>query len=138
MKWAQLYSNLSILWHCPFLGLEWKLTFSSPMAIADWVFQICWHIACSTLTASSFRILNSLVGIVLTFTTFVLNTHLTSHSRMSGSGWVTTPARLSEFNNLQTYWSCHLIDGRLLSLYIVFFPAYWKHNCFMWRTFLTC
>ena len=22
----QLYSNLNILWHCPFLGLEWKLT----------------------------------------------------------------------------------------------------------------
>ena len=28
-----------------------------------WVFQICWHIKCSTLTASSFRIWNSLVGI---------------------------------------------------------------------------
>ena len=25
-----------------------------------WFFQICWHIECSTLTASSFRILNSL------------------------------------------------------------------------------
>ena len=28
-----------------------------------WVFQICWHIECSTLIASSFRIWNSLAGI---------------------------------------------------------------------------
>ena len=28
-----------------------------------WVFKICWHIVCSTLTASSFRILNSSAGI---------------------------------------------------------------------------
>ena len=28
-----------------------------------WVFQICWHIECSTFTASSFRIWNSSTGI---------------------------------------------------------------------------
>ena len=28
-----------------------------------WVFQICWEIECSTLTSSSFRILNSSAGI---------------------------------------------------------------------------
>ena len=28
-----------------------------------WVFQICWHIECNTLTASSFRIRNSSAGI---------------------------------------------------------------------------
>ena len=28
-----------------------------------WVFQICWHIECSTLIASSFKILNSSAGI---------------------------------------------------------------------------
>ena len=28
-----------------------------------WVFQICWHIECSTLTSSSFRIWNSSAGI---------------------------------------------------------------------------
>ena len=31
----QLYSSLNILWHCPSLGLEWKLTFSSPVATAE-------------------------------------------------------------------------------------------------------
>ena len=30
-----------------------------------WVFQICWHIECSTLTASSFRILNSSASLAL-------------------------------------------------------------------------
>jgi len=29
-----------------------------------WVFQICWHIECSTFTASSFRIWNSSTGIL--------------------------------------------------------------------------
>ena len=29
-----------------------------------WVFQICWHTQCSTLTASPFRILNSSAGIL--------------------------------------------------------------------------
>ena len=31
----QLCSSLSILWHCLSLGLEWKLTFSSPVATAE-------------------------------------------------------------------------------------------------------
>ena len=31
----QLCGSLSILWHCLSLGLEWKLTFSSPVAIAE-------------------------------------------------------------------------------------------------------
>ena len=31
----QLYGSLNILWHCLSLGLEWKLTFSSPVATAE-------------------------------------------------------------------------------------------------------
>ena len=31
----QLCSSLNILWHCFSLGLEWKLTFSSPVATAE-------------------------------------------------------------------------------------------------------
>ena len=34
MRWVQLCGSLSILWHCLSLGLEWKLTFSSPVAAA--------------------------------------------------------------------------------------------------------
>ena len=59
-----------------------------------WVFQICWHIECSTLTASSFRIWNSSAGILspplALFIGMLPKAHLTSHSRMSGYGWVTT------------------------------------------------
>ena len=34
-KWVQLYHSLKILWHCPSLELEWKLTFSSPEATTE-------------------------------------------------------------------------------------------------------
>ena len=30
-----MYCSLNILWHCPSLGLKWKLTFSSPVATAE-------------------------------------------------------------------------------------------------------
>ena len=53
----QLCGSLNILWHCLSLGLEWKPNFS--FSGHCWAFQICCHIECSTLTASSFRIWNS-------------------------------------------------------------------------------
>ena len=53
-----------------------------------WVFQICWHIECSTFTASSFRIWNSSTGIpsppLALFVVMLSKAHLTSHSRVSG------------------------------------------------------
>ena len=83
----QLCGTLSIFWHCLSLGLEWKLTFPSP--VHCWVFQICWHIESSTFTASSFRIWNSSTGIpslpLALFIVLLPKPHLTSHSRMSGS-----------------------------------------------------
>ena len=64
-----------------------------------WVFHICWHIECSTITASSFRIWNSSTGIpsppLALFVVMLPKVHLTSHSRMSGSRWVITPSWLS-------------------------------------------
>ena len=62
MKWVQLCISLNVLWHCSFWGLGWKLTF--PVMRLCWVFHICWHIECSTFTASSFRIWNSSAGIL--------------------------------------------------------------------------
>ena len=57
--------------------------------------QICWHIECSTLTASSFRIWNSSTRIpsppLALFVVILPKAHLTSHSTMSGSRWVITP-----------------------------------------------
>ena len=64
-----------------------------------WVFQICWHIECSTFTAASFRIWNSSTGIpsppLALFIVMLPKVHLTSHSRMSGSRWVITPSWLT-------------------------------------------
>ena len=53
--------NWTYFWHCPSLRLEWKHIFQS--CGHCWLFQICWHIECSTLTALSFRIWNSSAGI---------------------------------------------------------------------------
>ena len=64
-----------------------------------WVFQICWQIECSTFTASSFRIWNSSTGIpsppLALFVVMLPKAHLTFHSRMPGSRWVSTPSWLS-------------------------------------------
>ena len=64
-----------------------------------WDFQICWHIECSTLTASFFRIWNRSAGISLLplalLVVMLPKAQLTSHSRMSGSRWVITPLWLS-------------------------------------------
>ena len=35
VRWVQMCGSLSFLWHCLSLGLEWKLTFSSPAATAE-------------------------------------------------------------------------------------------------------
>ena len=49
-----------------------------------WVFQICWHIECSTFTASSFRIWNNSTGIpsppLALIIVILPKAHLTSHS----------------------------------------------------------
>ena len=63
-----------------------------------WVFQICWHIECSTFTATFFRIWNSSAGIpslpLALFIVMLPKAHFTSHSRMSGSRWEITPSWL--------------------------------------------
>ena len=46
----------------PFFGIGMKTDIFHSCGYC-WVFQICWHIECSTFTASSFRIWNSSTGI---------------------------------------------------------------------------
>ena len=92
-----------------------------------WVFQICWHIECSTFTASSFRIWNSFTGIpsppLALFVAMLSKAHLTSHSRMSGSRWVITPLWLSRswrsFLYSSSVYSCHLFNNKN-------FPTEWE------------
>ena len=81
-----------------------------------WAFQICWHIECSTFTASSFRIWNSSNGIpsppLVLLVVMCPKAHLTSHSRISGSRSVITPSWLSgswrSFLCSSSVYSCHL------------------------------
>ena len=97
-SWAtrefQLYSSWNVLWHCPSLGLEWKLTFSSPVATAE-VSRFA-DVLSATLNMSSFRILSSTTQIPsspqVLFLVKLLKAHLNLLTRMSGSRWVTTPS----------------------------------------------
>ena len=81
-----------------------------------WVFTICWHIECSTFTASSFRIWNSSTAFpsppLALFVVLLCKAHFTSHSRISGSRWVITPSGLScswrSFSYSSAVYSCHL------------------------------
>ena len=81
-----------------------------------WVFQFCWHIECSTFTASSFMIWNSSFGIpsppLALFIAMLPKAHLISPSRLSGSRWMITPSWLSgswrSFLYSSSVCSCHL------------------------------
>ena len=99
----------------PFFGIGMKTGLFQSCGHC-WLFQICWHIECSTFTASSFRIWNSSTGIpspaLVLFIVMLPKAHLTSYSRMSGSRWVITPSWLSGswrsfFHSFSVY-SCHL------------------------------
>ena len=82
----------------------------------SWVFQICWHIECSTFTASCFRVWNSSTGIpsppLTLFIVMLSKADLTWYSRMSDSGLVITPSWLSRslrsFLYSSSVYSCHL------------------------------
>ena len=82
----------------PFFGIGMKSDLFQSCGLRG-VFHICWHIGCSTFTASSFRIWNSSTGIpsppLALFIVMLSKAHLTLHSRMSGSRWVITPLWLS-------------------------------------------
>ena len=73
----------------PFFGIVMKTDLFQSCCHC-WIFQIVWHIECSTFTASSFRIWNSSTGIpsppLALFVLMLSKAHLTSHSRMSGLG----------------------------------------------------
>ena len=81
-----------------------------------WVFQICWHLECSTFTASSLRIWNSSAGIpsppLALFVVMLPKAHLTSNYRMSSSRWVITPSWL--FGS----WRCFLYSSSVYSCHL--------------------
>ena len=82
----------------PFLGIGMKANLFQFCGHC-WVFQICWHIECSTFIASSLMIWKSSTGILspplALFIVMLSKAHLTMHFRMSGCRWVITPSWLS-------------------------------------------
>ena len=111
VHWAFVFEHSLGL---PFFGIGMKTGLFQSCGHC-WVFQICWHIECSTFTVSSFRIWNSSTGIPLPllalFIVMLSKAHLTSHSRMSDSRWVITPSWLSvswrSFLYSSSVYSCH-------------------------------
>ena len=99
---ASVWDSLAL----PFfgIGMEADLFQSSGHC---WVFHICWHIECSTFTASSFRIWNSSARIssppLALFVVMLSKAHLTLYSRMSGSRWVITPSAVIWVINIFLY-----------------------------------
>ena len=92
--------NCAVVW--AFFGTAFEIGMKTDLFQSCghcWVFQMCWHIECSTFTASAFRIWNSSTGIpspsLALFLVMLPKAHLTSHSRMSGSRSVITPSWLS-------------------------------------------
>ena len=126
---------LNILWLCPSLG--WNENWPFPVLWPLPSFQICWHIECGTLAAASFRIWNSSARILspplALFVVMFPSAYLTSHSRMPGSRWVTTPLWLS--GSLRTYlysssvYSCHLFLISSAYVMSVSFLSCFAHLC---------
>ena len=79
--------NCEVVW--TFFGIVMKFDLFQSCGHC-WLFQICWHIECSTFTASSFRIWNSSTWIpsppLALFLVMLPKAHLTLHSRMSALG----------------------------------------------------
>ena len=98
--WSLAWKTLSIaLLTCEMSTIVWQ--FEHPLALPffgigvktdlfqscghGWVFQICWHIECNTLTASSFRIWNSSTGIPsLPLDLFIVMLPMNSMKRQKG------------------------------------------------------
>ena len=111
VRWVQLCGSLAL----PFFGIGMKTDIVLSCEHC-WVFQIYWHIECSTFPASSFRIWNNSTGIpsppLALFIVMLPKAHLTSHSGMSGSRWVITlswssGSWISVLYSSSVY-SCHL------------------------------
>ena len=89
IDWA--FFGIASLWN-------WNENWTFPVLGPLLSFPICWHIACSTFTASSSRIWNSSTGIpsspLALFIVMLPEAHLTLYSRMSGSRWVIRPSWL--------------------------------------------
>ena len=137
--------NCAVVWTFFDVAFLWDWSENWPVQPCGhyWVFQICWHIECSTFTASSFRIWNKLKFYLkfnwnsLISTSFVCSdtskARLTLHSRMSGSRWVITASWLSgswrSFLYNSSVYSCHLFTSTKTS-YCLWCMQVWEADSF--------
>ena len=126
MRQVQLCGSLSILWHCLSLGLELKLTFSSPVATAEF------SKFAGILSAALSHHLLGFDGIpsppLALFVVMLSKAHLTSHSRMSGSRSVITPSDVRWSNNHhRDYLGC---EDLFVQFFCVFLPSLLNIFCF--------
>ena len=127
MRWVQMCSSLSILWHYLSLRLEWKLTFSSSVGTCD--FSKSAGILSAALSQHHLSGFES-TGIpsppLALFIVTLPKAHLTSHSRMSGSRWMITPSWLSgswrSFLYSFSVYSCHPFLLSAASYYLMLGP----------------
>ena len=153
------HANTHFLWlnwcsssKLPFFGIGMKTDLFQSCGHC-WAFQIWWHIECSTLTASSFKIWNSSAGIpsppLALFVVMLPKAHLTSHSRMSGPRWVITPSWLSgswrsflySSSTIKEHYSIFLLSKNGLHIFKkIFLKTYFKIyltalclSCSMWN-----
>ena len=110
--------NCAVVWTFFGIGMQTDLFQSCGYC---WVLQICWHIECSTLTSSYFRIWNSTTGIpspaLALFVVMLPKAQLTSHSGCLALGeWSHHCGYLSwrSFLYSSSVYSCHL--------FLFFFP----------------
>ena len=131
LEWLPLPSSTS-MWDESNCAVDWA--FFCILALWDWNeywpfpvlwsllnFRNCWHIECSTFTASSVRIEIAQLEFhhLLTFFVVMLpKAQLTLHPRMSGSRWVITTSWLSWF------WRS------FLQIFHVFLPPLFSIFCF--------
>ena len=108
--------NCAVVWAffgIAFLWVGMKTPF--PVLWPLLTFQICWHIECSTFTASSFRIWNSSIGILspplALFVVMLAKARLILHSRMSGSRSVITTSDYLGRENLFRTVLCILVTS---------------------------
>ena len=106
----------------PFFGIRMKTDLFQSFGYC-WVFQICCHIECTNFIESSFRIWNSSAEIpsppLALFVVIFPKAHLTSHSRIYGSRWATTPSWLSR--SLRPFF---------VQFFCVFLPPFLNLFCF--------
>ena len=135
--WSLAWRILSIILYLfehslelPFLGIGFKTDFFQSCGCCL-VFQICWHVKCSTSAAASFTILSSSTAIpsppLALFVVILPKTHLTLHSQMSVSRGVIIPSllfwSLRAFLYRSSVYSFHLLisSASVRSLPFLFF-----------------